>query len=74
MVYEINAKGQRCPRPIIELAKAKRSMGSGGEIRIIADDPAFESDVRAWCETTGADLVEFKKEEGDIVTALIKLK
>ncbi len=74
MVYEIDAKGQRCPRPIIELAKAKRSLGTGGEIKIIADDPAFESDVRAWCETTGSDLVEFKKEEGDIVMALIKVK
>ena len=73
MAHEIDAKGLRCPRPIIELAKAKRTLPAGEEIHIIADDPAFDSDVRAWCETTGCTIISLEK-EGNIVTATITLK
>lgn len=68
----IDALGKRCPRPIIELAKARRSAPPNGIIRIVADDLAFESDVVAWCETTENHLTSFSK-EGEVMTALIQL-
>ncbi len=68
----IDAIGMKCPRPIVELAKARRQIGDGAEIEIVADDLAFESDVWAWCETTGSTLMDLQK-EGNIVTALIQL-
>ncbi len=72
MRKEIDAKGQRCPRPIIELAKARRSLSAGDEIHIVADDPAFENDLKAWCETTQCTIAEMTKEEKTI-TALITI-
>ncbi len=69
---EIDAVGKRCPRPIIELAKATRRADAGATIRIQADDLAFESDVRAWCETSGAALTELTR-DGSTVVALITL-
>jgi len=69
---EIDARGMKCPRPIIELAKARRQAAPGTTIVITADDLAFESDVRAWCETTGNELSDLKK-EGSTVTAIITL-
>jgi len=69
---QIDARGRMCPRPIIELAKAKRQAPTGALVQIMADDLAFESDVRAWCETTGSELVSLTR-EGDTVTAEIKL-
>ena len=68
----IDARGMMCPRPIIELAKAKRRASPGTTIEIVADDLAFESDVRAWCETTGNRLAELTR-EGEAVTAVIEL-
>ena len=59
----IDARGLKCPRPIVELAKAKRQGSPGDEVEIVADDLAFESDVAAWCETTGSDLLTL--EHGD---------
>jgi tRNA 2-thiouridine synthesizing protein A len=69
-VVKIDARGMRCPRPIVELAKARRRADAGSHIQICADDLAFESDVRAWCETTGNTLSELSS-EGDVVHAEI---
>lgn len=61
-LIRIDAKGMRCPRPIIELAKARRQAKHGATIEIDADDLAFESDVRAWCDTTGNILESFESD------------
>ncbi len=68
----IDARGMRCPRPIIELAKARRKAEPGSQVEITANDLAFESDVRAWCETTGNALTELIR-DGDEVRARITL-
>jgi len=68
----IDARGMKCPRPIIELAKARRQAPPGATIVITADDLAFESDVRAWCDTTGNVLGELSR-NGESVVALIRL-
>jgi tRNA 2-thiouridine synthesizing protein A len=68
----VDARGMACPRPIIELAKLRRRAPAGSRIEIIADDLAFESDLRAWCETTGNHLKTINR-DGDIVNATIEL-
>lgn len=69
----IDACGMRCPRPIIELAKARRQATAGTVVEIVADDLAFESDVRAWCETTGNPLLDLRRDE-EKVTATIRME
>jgi len=71
-VIRIDARGMKCPRPIIELAKARRRGSPGDTIEIVADDLAFESDVRAWCETTGNPLMVIETNAGES-TARIQL-
>jgi len=73
MRKEIDAKGMRCPKPIIELAKARRSLNPGDEINVVADDPAFESDLKAWCDTAGCEVASMDK-DGQTITALLKFK
>ncbi|MDQ7823431.1 MAG: sulfurtransferase TusA family protein [Candidatus Eremiobacteraeota bacterium] len=68
---EIDAIGTKCPRPIVELAKAFRKAPPGSIIVIKADDLAFESDVKAWCETTHNTLVSLVR-EGSVSIATIK--
>lgn len=60
----IDARGLKCPRPIVELAKAKRQGSRGDEVEILADDLAFESDVVAWCETTESELIGLERGDG----------
>lgn len=68
---ELNCIGMKCPRPIIEIAKISRK-SPGSLINIIADDFAFESDVKAWVENSRANLLKLEK-EGIIVRAQIEL-
>jgi len=68
----LNCVGMKCPRPIIEIAKAARRSGSGTVLVVKSDDLAFESDVKAWCETTKASLVSIEK-DGKTIKITIKL-
>lgn len=71
VVQKIDAIGMRCPRPIVELAKARRRSGPQDVVRITADDLAFESDLRAWCAATNCELMQFEK-EGRTMTATVR--
>jgi tRNA 2-thiouridine synthesizing protein A len=45
----IDALGLKCPIPIIMLAERIREVPIGELIAVLADDPAAETDVPAWC-------------------------
>jgi tRNA 2-thiouridine synthesizing protein A len=45
----IDALGRKCPIPIIMLAERIREVPIGELIAVLADDPAAETDVPAWC-------------------------
>lgn len=53
---EVDMRGTRCPAPIIALGRHLRA-GTGGVVHLLADDPAAEVDVPAWCRMVGAELL-----------------
>jgi tRNA 2-thiouridine synthesizing protein A len=69
---ELNCLGMKCPRPIIEIAKAARRAAPGAVLTVHADDLAFESDVQAWCENAGAKLAVLSR-DGKMITAVVEL-
>jgi len=54
-VIELDCRGQRCPRPVIELAKAFADLPVGGVIAVVANDVAARVDVAAWCRMRGQE-------------------
>jgi tRNA 2-thiouridine synthesizing protein A len=52
-MIEIDARGLRCPQPIIELGKKIAEINSGEELVLYSDDPATEPDLSAWARMTG---------------------
>jgi tRNA 2-thiouridine synthesizing protein A len=50
---EIDARGLRCPQPIIELGKVISEVAPGDHITLLSDDPATEPDLSAWSRMTG---------------------
>ncbi|MCA2212490.1 sulfurtransferase TusA family protein [Jidongwangia harbinensis] len=56
-MIELDCLGRRCPLPIIELAKAVRTVEVGDVVRVLADDPAAANDIAAWCRMKGQELV-----------------
>ena len=69
---ELDCKGQKCPRPIIEMFKAARRSSPGAILSVRADDLAFESDVNAWIERAQATLLSLER-DGDAIHVRIKL-
>ena len=54
----LDERGTRCPLPIIALSNALRGLPGGSTVEIIADDPAAQVDIPAWCRLKGAYLVD----------------
>ena len=69
---EMSCLGMRCPRPIIEIAKAARKAPPGSILSVHADDLAFESDVKAWAEHAEAEILSLER-DGSQVSVQIKL-
>jgi tRNA 2-thiouridine synthesizing protein A len=47
--FELDCRGQRCPLPVIALAKRLPQVDVGDVVRVLADDPAAALDIPAWC-------------------------
>jgi tRNA 2-thiouridine synthesizing protein A len=53
----LDCRGQRCPLPVIALAKRLPELPTGAVLRVLADDPAADNDIRAWCRLRGQQFV-----------------
>ena len=69
----LDCVGLKCPMPIVELFRKFEKLKKGELLEIEADDPAFASDVRAWCNKMGHEIVN-KKEKSNSVSVIIKKK
>ena len=49
----VDARGSRCPVPVIRLARAARDLPVGATVLLLADDDAAWSDVPAWARMKG---------------------
>ncbi|EMD82446.1 hypothetical protein C725_2167 [Pacificimonas flava] len=49
----IDARGMRCPMPVLRLRKIALSEPAGRTLVLIADDPAARTDVPAFCADMG---------------------
>jgi tRNA 2-thiouridine synthesizing protein A len=71
MKRDIDVRGRACPIPIVELMRVIRESSVGDEIEVVADDRAFPSDVRAWCNKTGHRLLSLS-EQGSAHAARVR--
>ncbi|HEX8628878.1 MAG TPA: sulfurtransferase TusA family protein [Catenuloplanes sp.] len=51
----LDFRGQRCPLPVIGLARRLPQLPPGAVVRVLADDPAAALDIPAWCRMRGQD-------------------
>ncbi len=65
-MIELDCRGQRCPLPVIALAKSIRQVEVGEIVRVRADDPAAANDIPAWCRMTGQEFVRGGADEYDV--------
>jgi tRNA 2-thiouridine synthesizing protein A len=53
----LDCRGQRCPLPVIALARRLPELPLGTVLRVLADDPAAANDIPAWCRLRGQQFV-----------------
>lgn len=53
----VDARGRRCPLPVIDLAKVAAGLAEGAVVTVVADDPAAGVDIPAWCRLRGHDFL-----------------
>ena len=56
-MIELDCRGQRCPLPVIALARRLPQVAVGDVVRVLADDPAAANDIGAWCRMRGQEYV-----------------
>ncbi len=61
-VHFVDARGLRCPVPIMKITVAMQSVKPGEEVQAIADCPTFERDVRSYCDRHKLTLLWIRKE------------
>ncbi|MEV4482151.1 sulfurtransferase TusA family protein [Micromonospora coxensis] len=53
----LDCRGQRCPLPVIALARRLPQLPVGAVLRVLADDPAAAVDIPAWCRMRDQDFL-----------------
>ncbi|MGF7150605.1 tRNA 2-thiouridine synthesizing protein A [Sphingomonas zeicaulis] len=49
----VDARGMRCPWPVLRVARAARQAGVGALIHVVADDPAAAGELARLVEANG---------------------
>ncbi len=68
---DLDCVGLYCPVPIFEARKKINTMQDGQVLKMIADDPGSEADIKSWSKTTGNKLLKVDR-EGDVFIFYIK--
>jgi len=68
---ELDCVGYFCPMPIAMTKEEIDKIQVGQILKVEADDPAAEEDIKRWAKHTGHEILKFEK-EGTILTFHIK--
>jgi len=68
---ELDCVGLFCPMPIAQTKEEIDKLEVGQILKVEADDPAAEEDIKSWAKRTGHEILKFEK-EGTILTFYIR--
>ena len=61
----LDCYGLLCPMPIFKTAEKMKELQPGQVLEIIATDAGMKADIKAWCETTGNELLGLEESDGE---------
>ncbi len=67
----LDACGLCCPGPLLQVKNSLTDLEEGQILKVLASDPGFYEDIKAWCKRTNNALLEIDK-SGGFITAFIK--
>ena len=66
----IDAKGLKCPGPIVKVSDTLKSLKNGQQVFVQATEDAFASDIKVWCQRTKNILEKLEIKDG-VIEALV---
>lgn len=60
----IDAKGQKCPMPVLLTSRGIKKIESGQVMLVEATDGGSKSDIPSWAKDTGNELLDSSSEDG----------
>lgn len=67
----LDARGLRCPLPLLKMRQALRQLPAGGLLRVQSDDRASADDIPRWLAGSEHQLLE-QQADGDEFSFLIR--
>ena len=68
----LDTKGLKCPIPVLRARRAMKPLAAGEVLEIHATDPSSVQDFKAFCDTTGDQLLDSREDEGVYVFRIRK--
>ncbi len=68
----LDTKGMKCPLPVLRARKAMKRVAPGELLEVHATDPGSVQDFKAFCETTGDELVSAAEDGGVFIFQIRK--
>lgn len=69
----VDARGLRCPLPVIRLARAARDAAPGAVLTVVSTDPAAQHDVPAWARLRGHAVVASRTEPDGALAITVRV-
>jgi len=71
---ELDLKGLLCPLPMVKVSQNISKVPVGGIIRATATDPGAMADIPAWAKSTGNEVLQAEKQDGQFVFLVKRVK
>ena len=71
---ELDLKGLLCPLPMVKVSQNISKVPVGGVIRATATDPGAMADIPAWAKSTGNEVLQAEKQDGQFVFLVKRVK
>jgi tRNA 2-thiouridine synthesizing protein A len=62
---EVDARGHRCPMPLLMAKRALNTLELGQELRLVATDPGSLRDFETFARQSGHALLEAQERDGE---------
>ena len=70
----LDARGLKCPMPVVKTSQEIKSMPVGSVLQVLATDPGSMADIQAWAKSTGNELVKMEKVEKEFHFLIRRVK
>ncbi len=68
----LDARELLCPMPVVKTAKAMKELSPGQVLKIVATDRGAITDLPAWAETTGNEVLAWHEKDSELVFLIRK--